>query len=113
VTVTGNDAFRTATLCRFDELVVVQIVGNNPELAGNLDHVGRGLDESNRLVGVACRMPKLGHKDSAKLFEDWWGDDQVGQAGLNSGEAAIRRSTPEESRHQNVGVQDHPHLTGC
>ena len=52
-------------------------------------------------------MAKLAHKDGAKLFEDWRGNDDIGQ---NGKQAAIRRSTPEERRHENVGVQDHPHL---
>ncbi len=78
-----HDEIRTAGLGGLDELVVVRIIGNNPELAGNRDQVGRGPEEGHRAVRVGYREPKLGYENSAQFFEDRRRDDQVGQTGLD------------------------------
>ncbi len=85
-----HDEVRTASLCGLDELVVVRIIGNNPELAGNRDHIGRGPEEGHRVFRVGYREPKLGYENSAQFFEDRRRDDQVGQTGLDRENAAIR-----------------------
>jgi hypothetical protein len=73
VVVTRYDEIRTADLGGLDELVIVWIVRNSPDSAGNLDNVGRGPDELNHIISLDWRVPKLDHKDGMQLIENGWG----------------------------------------
>ena len=65
VVVTRHKEARTANLGSLDELVIVRIVRNSPDAARNLDDVGRGPDELNRVISLRWRVPELDHKDGA------------------------------------------------
>jgi hypothetical protein len=110
VTISGDNKVGAADLGGFDELVVVRIVRNGPEVTCDLNDLRRTPNSSNRVLCFCGCVPELGQKDSAKLRENGWGQDEIGQTGLGGKEAAVRCPSPKESGHQDVGVQNHPHL---